>query len=180
MDGAPHLIVLRGNSASGKTTVATALQRRLGRGTANIGQDHFRRVVLREHDTPDADNIGLIAHTIRYCTRVGYNVIAEGIFLAEHYREMLGEVLAEHRGPTHVFYLDVPLEETLRRHRTRPLGTEVSAGKLRDWYVQADTLGVPGEIVLDGTADLESTVDLICARIGPVPTKTVAEEARFL
>ncbi len=180
MDSAPHLIVLRGNSASGKSTVATELQRRLGRGTANIGQDHFRRVVLREHDTPGADSIGLIAQTIRYCTRVGYNVIAEGIFLAEHYRDMLSEILAEHRGPTHVFYLDVSLEETLRRHRTRPLGTEFSVGKLRDWYVPGDTLDVPGEIVLDGTTDLESTVELIRGRVGPVPTRTGSAHARFL
>jgi hypothetical protein len=60
--------------------------------------------------------------------------------VAKHYRDMLREVLAEHHGPTHVFYLDVPLEETLRRHRTRPLGAEVSADKFREWYVQSDTL----------------------------------------
>ncbi|MGD7789618.1 zeta toxin family protein [Propionibacteriaceae bacterium Y1700] len=48
----PHLVIIRGNSASGKTTAARSLQLALGRGTANIGQDHFRRVVLREHDVP--------------------------------------------------------------------------------------------------------------------------------
>lgn len=158
MESAPHLVLLRGNAACGKSTVAVALQRTLGPGTANIGQDHFRRVVLREHDVPKADNIDLIAHTIRYCTSIGYHVIVEGIFLAEHYREMLHGVIAGHQGPTHVFYLDVPLEETLRRHRTRPLGVELSAGKLREWYVQSDTLGVSGEIVLDGNADLEVIV----------------------
>ena len=180
MDAAPHLIVLRGNAACGKTTVASRLQRELGRGTANVGQDHFRRVVLREHDAPDADNIGLIAHTIRYCTDIGYNVIAEGIFLAEHYRDMLCGVIADHPGRTHVFYLDVPLEETLRRHRERPLGAELSADKLREWYVPSDTLGVPGEIVLDGTADLARTVETITRTVGPVPSRTRVDGARFL
>ncbi|SDF22207.1 AAA domain-containing protein [Blastococcus aurantiacus] len=179
MDGRPHLIVLRGNSASGKTTIAAALQRALGRGTANIGQDHFRRVVLREHDTPGADNIGLIAHTIRYCTGRSYNVIAEGIFVADHYRDMLREVIAEHPGPTHVFYLDVPLEETVRRHMARPLGTELPVDKLREWYVPSDTLGVPGEVVLDGAADLATTVQSIRDVIGPVPTRPAAAGARF-
>jgi len=180
MDGAPHLIVLRGNSACGKSTVAASVQRELGRGTANVGQDHFRRVVLREHDVPDADNIGLIAHTIRYCTGIGYNVIAEGIFLAEHYRDMLCGVIAEHPGPTHVFYLDVPLEETLRRHRRRPLGAELSTDKLREWYVPSDTLGVPGEIVLDGTADLARTVETITSTVGPAPTRARVAGARFV
>lgn len=179
MSRAPHLILLRGNSATGKSTIAAALQEQLGRGTANVGQDHFRRVVLREHDAPGAENIALIAHTIRYCTSIGYNVIAEGIFLAEHYRDMLCQVLAEHRGPTHVFYLDVPLEETLRRHRTRPLGAEVPADRLREWYVPSDTLGVPGEVVLDGGLDLARTVEAIRSRIGSVPTRAGTAAARF-
>ena len=144
-----------------------------------VGQRHEEGHVDQvDVELADAGDELLLA--VRYCAGVGYNVIAEGIFLAEHYREMLSEVLAEHRGQTHVFYLDVPLEETLRRHRSRPLGTEVSAGKRRDWYVQADTLGVSGEIVLDGTADLESTVELIRGRIGPVPTRIGAAQARFL
>lgn len=180
MAGAPHLVVLRGNSASGKSTIAAALQRQFGRGTANVGQDHFRRVVLREHDVPRGDNIDFIAHTVRYCTSIGYNVIVEGIFLAEHYRDMLREVIAEHPGPTHVFYLDVSLEETLRRHRTRPLAAELPSGVVRSWYVPSDTLGVPGEIVLDGSADLETTVEEIRSRIGPVPAKARAANGRFL
>ena len=180
MDGDPHLIVLRGNSASGKTTVAAALQREFGRGTANIGQDHFRRVVLREHDTPGADNIALIAHTVRYCTGIGYTVIVEGILLAEHYRDMLCGLLGEHPGPTHVFYLDVPLEETLRRHGTRPLAAELPPEKLREWYVPSDTLGVPGEVVLDGRADVAATVARIRDAVGPVPTRARTGPARFL
>ena len=180
MDRRPRLIVLRGNAACGKTTVAAQLQRSLGRGTANIGQDHFRRVVLREHDVPGGDNIALVAHTVRYCTSIGYSVVTEGIYLEEHYGDMLRELIAGHPGPAHVFYLDVPLEETLRRHRARPLGTEVPADRLRAWYVQSDLLGVPGEVVLDGTADLAATVEQILDRVGPVPTRPPAEGARFL
>jgi predicted kinase len=180
VENAPHLIVLRGNAASGKSTVAAALQRALGPGTANIGQDHFRRVILREHDVPDGDNIGLIAHTARYCADIGNNVIVEGILVAKHYRAMLRELLDRHRGQTNVFYLDVPLDETLRRHATRPLGAEVSADKLRQWYVQSDTLGLPGEVVLDGTADLAVTLGVILDTVGEVATKRAQGSGRYL
>lgn len=176
---APHLIVLRGNAASGKSTLAAALQRALGPGTANIEQDHFRRVILREHDVPDGENIGLIAHTVGYCASIGNNVIVEGILVAKHYRDMLREMVTQHRGPTHVFYLDVPLEETLRRHATRPLAAEVSADKLGEWYVQSDSLGLPGEVVLDGTADLEVTLKVILHKVGDVPTKD-KDRGRYL
>ena len=44
----PKLIVLRGNSGSGKTTVAKELQKRFGRNTMLISQDVVRRDMLKE------------------------------------------------------------------------------------------------------------------------------------
>lgn len=39
MQNSSKIIILRGNSGSGKTTVANALQKKLGRGTLIISQD---------------------------------------------------------------------------------------------------------------------------------------------
>jgi adenylylsulfate kinase-like enzyme len=47
---ATRLIVLRGNSGSGKSTVARAVRERYGRGCALIEQDYLRRIVLRERE----------------------------------------------------------------------------------------------------------------------------------
>ncbi|MEV8403076.1 phosphotransferase-like protein [Streptomyces niveus] len=69
----PRLIVLRGNSASGKSTIAAAIRERFGRGLALIGQDNLRRVVLRERDRPGAPNIGLIDMVARYSLDAGGN-----------------------------------------------------------------------------------------------------------
>ena len=44
------LIILRGNSGSGKTTIAKELQRRFGRNTMLISQDVIRRDMLRVKD----------------------------------------------------------------------------------------------------------------------------------
>ena len=41
------LIMLRGNSGSGKTTVAKELQELFGRGTMVLSQDMIRREVLK-------------------------------------------------------------------------------------------------------------------------------------
>lgn len=153
----------------------------MGRGTANIGQDHFRRVVLREHDVPGGDNIEFIASAVRHCLRIGYHVVVEGIFLSEHYGEMLRGLLETHTGPAHVFYLDVPLEETLRRHEGRPMRAEVEPDRLRAWYVERDLLQVPGEVVLDESRDVAGATQHILDLVGPV-TAVVANDAasRFL
>ncbi|MBO1756808.1 AAA family ATPase [Allobranchiibius sp. CTAmp26] len=175
-----HLIVLRGNSGAGKTTLAQQLQLAMGRGTANIGQDHLRRVILREHDVPGGDNIQLIATTVRYCLQLGYHVIVEGIFFSGHYGDMLRGLIDTHTGPAHVFYLDVPLAETLRRHEGRPMRVEVGPDKLRNWYIDHDLLGVPDEVVLDHSRDLASTTRHILDRVGPITARTDTNSSRFL
>lgn len=154
----------------------------MGRGTANIGQDHFRRVVLREHDVPGGDNILLISETVRFCLHIGYHVILEGILFSAHYGDMLRNLIADHDGPHHVFYLNVSLDETLRRHAGRELGSEVAADKLRQWYVPEDVLGVPGEVVLDGDRipDLRTLVAAVSDRIGPVTPREPHTGARFV
>ena len=48
------LVVIRGNSASGKSTIAARFRTRCGPGVAIVGQDHLRRVVLKEKDKPGA------------------------------------------------------------------------------------------------------------------------------
>ena len=47
---ATRLIVLRGNSGSGKSTVAQAVRERYGRGCAPVEQGYPREIVLRELD----------------------------------------------------------------------------------------------------------------------------------
>ena len=44
------VIVLRGNAASGKSTVALLLQDRLDRPAAILSQDHFRRSIYAERE----------------------------------------------------------------------------------------------------------------------------------
>lgn len=53
-----RLIVLRGNSASGKSSVAAAVRERYSRGVALVSQDTLRREVLRERDVPGGAHIG--------------------------------------------------------------------------------------------------------------------------
>lgn len=61
-----RLIVLRGNSASGKSSVAAGLREKFGRNLAIVAQDNLRRIVLRERDRPGGANVGLIDLTARY------------------------------------------------------------------------------------------------------------------
>lgn len=67
----PKLIILRGNSGSGKTTVAKELQKRFGRNTMLISQDVVRRDMLKEKSiTPEKelqDIVGEICGEVLAC-----------------------------------------------------------------------------------------------------------------
>ncbi|MEU2872757.1 AAA family ATPase [Streptomyces olivoreticuli] len=74
-----RLIVLRGNSGSGKTTTAKRIREAYGRGIAIVGQDTARRTILHETG-PVWATLGLVDTMARYCLDQGYHVILDGIF----------------------------------------------------------------------------------------------------
>jgi predicted kinase len=156
-----RLIVLRGNSASGKSSVAAGLRERYGRGVALVSQDTLRRDVLRERDVPGGANIGLIELTVRHALGHGFHTVLEGILYVAHYGDMLTRLLADYRDRAHCFYLDVPFEQTLARHATKPIATEVGYDQLRSWYRPLDLLPGGVETVIPASSSLTATIDQV-------------------
>ncbi|MER6943008.1 kinase [Nonomuraea sp. NPDC000554] len=153
------LIIIRGNSGSGKTSVARALREAYGRrGLALISQDVVRRDILRELDKPGAVNIGLIDTMCRHALDTGYHVIVEGILAASRYGQMLHALCRDHLGRTSLYYLDIPWEETLRRHETRPQRSQFGADDMRQWYIERDVLPEERETIFGEDASLEDIV----------------------
>lgn len=161
-----RLVCVRGNSASGKSSVAAGIRERYGRGLALVEQDNLRRTVLRERDRPGAKNIGLIDLTTRYALDAGYHVVLEGILYAAHYADMLQRLIADHRGRTCCYYLDVPFGATLARHATKPIADEVGESQLREWYRPLDLLPGGIEDVIAADSALRDTVDRIMTDTG--------------
>lgn len=128
---------------------------------AIVGQDHLRRVVLKEKDRPGAANIGLIDLVTRYALNAGYTTVLEGILYVAHYGEMLTRLRDDHVGTSLYYYMDVPYEETLRRHATKPNAHEYGAAEMSSWWREHDLL--PGGLEQFLTADLSA--DRAAARI---------------
>jgi predicted kinase len=164
-----RLIILRGNSGSGKTTVARAVRLGYGRGCALVEQDYLRRIVLRELDVDGGIAPALIAQTVRFALDHGYHVVLDGILARARYGEVLADLCRAHRGRTTVFYLDVPWEETLRRHATRPQAAEFGEAEMRGWFRPRDLLGVADERVIPHDSSLEETVDLVSRELAGAP-----------
>ncbi len=138
------LILLRGNSGSGKTTIARNLQSMLGNGVMRVGQDEIRRHMLNVSDRPD----NLAIELIKYITLFGIAhckyVIVEGIFNKEKYGNMLQSIISSTHIKSYIYYFDLPYAETVRRHHSKTY-TDFCAQKLASWFVEKDTLNVKNE-----------------------------------
>jgi predicted kinase len=162
----PVLIVLRGNSASGKSSVAAGIRTSFGRGVAIVGQDNLRRVVLHEHDNAGAANIELIRRVAEFALDAGFHVIVEGILYVAHYGQMLRELREGHNGTSWFYYFDVPFEETLRRHASKPQAQEYGRAEMSGWWRDKDLLPDGTEQVISTSSSLDATVQRIMCDTG--------------
>ena len=164
------LIIIRGNSGSGKTTVAKELRSRIGGGlsgnTLLVQQDVLRRDMLRERDMLEKRSvIKLIELVVEFGRRQGRIVILEGILATKKYGPMLHQ-LASQFDEAHVYYLDIPFDETLRRHATKPNAHEFGEKEMREWWNEKDYLHIDGEKLLDKSKSVEDITTQIIADIG--------------
>lgn len=152
------LILLRGPSGSGKSSVAQAVREKSTQRIAWVEQDFLRRMVLKEKDRPESINRDLIFQVVAFALAHDYHVMLEGILYTKHYRDMLEKLFTLHPNNNFVYYFGIPFDETLRRHATKPNKDEFGEAEMRRWFVERDVLGAGGEKVIPETYTLEQTV----------------------
>lgn len=163
---ATRLVVLRGNSGSGKSTVARALQRARPRDVAWVGQDVLRREVLRANDVPGGVAVDLVDAAARFALDRGLHVVVDGILGAQKYGAMLRCLARDHVGLTRTYLLDVPFEETVRRHATKPVADAFGADEMRAWYHPTPLVPGLGEVVIGPESSAEQTLARVRAHTG--------------
>lgn len=159
------LIILRGNSGSGKTTIAKSLQHHFGAGTLLVSQDTIRRDMLKVKDRDGNLSIDLIRQVAEYGNgRCGY-VIVEGILSKKRYGDMLAELIDFFEGRAVSYYFDLTYEETFKRHNSRPKKTEFGEAALRSWWIPADYLGIDGEYKIPNDMTHTEIMELILTQL---------------
>ena len=134
------LIVLRGNSGSGKSTIAAHLQAELPRPTSILSQDYFRRVIYDEREQANLAHADLIEAAALHCLALGQHVILEGIFNSDRYSPMLARVGSQ-ADDARFYAFDLSFEETVHRHQDRSKAVDFTAADMAAWYHGWQPLG---------------------------------------
>ena len=155
------LIIIRGNSGAGKTTVAKALQKTLGRGTLLVSQDVVRREMMFVKDGEGNPAIGLMKQIAEYGNGKSKFVIVEGITAAKWYGDMFNELIDDFDDRYLAYYFDIPFEETVRRHNLKPNSHEFGEKEMRRWWNEKDFLNLGKEKVITSDYSVTETVNSI-------------------
>lgn len=152
------LIILRGNSGSGKTTVAKELQRRFGRNTMLISQDVIRRDMLRVKDGENTPALPLIKKLLFYGSNHSDIVILEGIMYANWYKSLFELAIQLYDTRVYAYYFDIPFVKTLKRHQTIPNCNDFGEEEMLMWWREKDFSDVLNEVSITSERDIESIV----------------------
>jgi len=163
------IIVLRGNIASGKSTVAKNLRSKLGVENALIvSQDILSREILPYKDgeisVPYMKVI--IEEIIKSANEINYPyLILEGIWLKRRYGDFFEELVKKYKDNNFFFYyFDISLDETLNRDTTR--AGYMSKEKIKSSYTPKDFLENIKEEIIDSKRSCEEITQRIIKEMG--------------
>ena len=152
------LIILRGNSGSGKTTIAKELQNRFGSNTMLISQDVIRRDMLKVKDGENTPALPLMKELLIYGSSHSNVVILEGIMYADWYKPLFELAVKLYGVEVYAYYFDLSFEETLKRHQTKPNCHDFGEEAMRRWWREKDFSDVLNEVTITSEKDMESIV----------------------
>lgn len=159
------LIIIRGNSGSGKTTTAKCLQTYLGPGTLLVSQDFVRREMLKIKDREGNLAIDLIRQIAEYGKDRCEFTIVEGILYTSIYGEMLNNLIHFFDRNAYTYYFDLPFEETVKRHNASTEKREFGIDSMRTWWNPNDYLNVDGETSITSDMSQDDVLKLIAMQV---------------
>jgi len=157
----PKIIILRGNSGSGKSTVAKALQQKIGHGTFLVSQDNVRREMLWLQTGLHNQAVVLLENLIEYGFMHCEITILEGILHAVTYESLFSRIKELFTDNIFAYYFDISFEETLNRHSQKPNANEFGEAELQKWWRANDLLSNIDEKIITQDSSITETVERI-------------------
>ena len=158
----PKLIILRGNSGSGKTSLAKKLQEKFGPNTMRLSHDMVRMEILHVWSKEGIiKSLPLMIELLKYGRRHSAVTILEGILDSEQYLALFETAVEQFGQEIYAYYYDLPFEEILRRHSTKPNRHEFGEEDMRRWWREKDFIGFIPEKIFDQNLGLEEAVELV-------------------
>ena len=157
------IIIIRGNSGSGKTTVAKELCKQLGKDCMLLSQDVIRRDILHTNDGSDSAAIELLSKLVLFGKEHSNIIVLEGILNSIWYKPLF-DTIRNNFLNIFSYYYDIPFDETVKRFQTK---TKVNYTEedMKRWWNEKNILGFSNEKMITKEMSLDDTVKMILGDI---------------
>ena len=123
-----------------------------------ISQDVVRRDILKVKDGENPPALPLLKEMLQYGSTHCEVVILEGIFIADWYQSLFETAVNLYGADIYAYYFDIPFEETVRRHKTKPNCNEFGETEMRQWWKEKDYSELLNEKTITAEPSLETIV----------------------
>lgn len=153
------IIIIRGNSGSGKTTVTNELCKQLGTDCMLLSQDIIRRNILHTKDGKDSIAIDLLKELVLFGKKHSNIIIIEGILNSCWYKSLF-ETIKVNFDNIYSYYYDIPFEETVKRFQTKS-NVDFTEQDMKRWWNEKDVLGFDHEKMISKDMSVDDVVRMI-------------------
>lgn len=153
------IIIIRGNSGSGKTTVANELCKRLGADCMLLSQDVIRRDLLHTKDGENSVAIDLLKQLIIFGKAHSNIIVLEGILNFNWYKQLF-DCIRKNFNNIYAYYYDIPFNETVKRFLTKN-NTDYTAQDMKRWWKKNDLIGFNEEKIISKDMSVNDVVEMI-------------------
>lgn len=157
------IIIIRGNSGSGKTTVAKELCKQLGKDCMLLSQDVIRREILHTNDGVDNVAIELLSKLVLFGKEHSNIIVLEGILNFTWYKPLF-DTIRNNFSNIFSYYYDIPFDETVKRFQTKN-NIDFTEEDMKRWWNEKNILGFSNEKMITKEMSLDDTVKMILGDI---------------
>lgn len=133
-------------------------QEKFGRNTMLISHDMVRMQIL---NAKDVEALPLTMQLLKYGRQNSDITILEGILPVEVYMPLFEMAVQEYGKDIFAFYYDLPFEETLQGHATKPKKGDFGEQDMRRWWKEKDFIDIIPEKIITKNLGVSDTVDMI-------------------
>ncbi len=159
-----QLIIIRGPAGSGKSSVAKELHETATQKTALLPLDVFKVNIAKEQEGALQITAEIIEHAAKKFLAADYTVILEGMFNMEreYYKNLFKELFNYNQGINRLYFLEISLEESIKRNQARSKNRIIDKDAMRQWYPWAQKTGYSEEETIDvEAASLQEVINRI-------------------
>lgn len=145
-----------------KASVAKALQRKFGSNTMLLSHNMVRIEILHVWGQEGIiKSEPFMINLLKYGKANSEITILEGVLPAKEYNKLFETAVEEYGQNIFAYYYDLPFEETLARHSTKPNRNDFGESDMRRWWKERDFLPMILEKVLDKDVSFEDAIEMI-------------------